>query len=214
MLGLSRRSVRPARGSTVGLSRRATPFAVGRWACPEPLSLTYKGSSNICSADGLVPARRPSARGFRRPDAAASCRCGGWSLSVGLPSCSARASRACRGTCASLADAGAVERRQEGSWVFLTIADEERTDPMFALVDAWTDAATEHLFEDDAAKLDAVRAERAEAATRWPSPALPARGIRSARSTSPKARSSRRSAARSARTARGGWWMSAPAPAG
>ena len=31
-----------------------------------------------------------------------------------------------------LADAGIVERRREGSWVFLTIAPEERTEPMFA----------------------------------------------------------------------------------
>src|SRR5690349_24094814 len=46
-----------------------------------------------------------------------------------------------------LADAGAVERRREGSWVFLTIAPEERTAPMFALLDAWTDTASEQLFD-------------------------------------------------------------------
>ena len=66
-----------------------------------------------------------------------------------------------------LADAGAVERRREGSWVFLTVANEERTAPMFALLDAWVDDASERLFEEDASKLDRVRAERAEAASRY-----------------------------------------------
>jgi len=45
-----------------------------------------------------------------------------------------------------LADAGIVERRREGSWVFLTIAPEERTEPMFHLVDAWADAPSEEAF--------------------------------------------------------------------
>jgi ArsR family transcriptional regulator len=66
-----------------------------------------------------------------------------------------------------LAGAGAVERRKEGSWVFLTIAGEERTVPMFALVDAWADEATGAIFEADASKLDRVRLERAEAASRY-----------------------------------------------
>lgn len=66
-----------------------------------------------------------------------------------------------------LSDAGAVERRKEGSWVFLTIADPERTAPMFALIDSWSDAVSERLFDSDAAKLDRVRAERAEAASRY-----------------------------------------------
>jgi ubiquinone/menaquinone biosynthesis C-methylase UbiE len=66
-----------------------------------------------------------------------------------------------------LADAGAVERRREGSWVFLTIANEERTRPMFALVDAWADQDSEKLFHADASKLDRIRADRAEAATRY-----------------------------------------------
>jgi len=66
-----------------------------------------------------------------------------------------------------LADAGVVERRKEGSWVFMTIAGEERTEPMFALLDAWTDAASEKAFDEDAAKLAKVRAERAEAASRY-----------------------------------------------
>lgn len=66
-----------------------------------------------------------------------------------------------------LADAGAVERRREGSWVFLTIAKDERTLPMFALVDAWADEESEKLFQSDASKLDRIRADRAEAATRY-----------------------------------------------
>ncbi|MCH8616211.1 metalloregulator ArsR/SmtB family transcription factor [Sphingomonas sp. SM33] len=66
-----------------------------------------------------------------------------------------------------LADARAVERRKEGSWVFLTIAGEERTAPMFGLVDAWADEATCAIFEADASKLDRIRLERAEAASRY-----------------------------------------------
>ena len=66
-----------------------------------------------------------------------------------------------------LTDAGAVERRKEGSWVFLTIAGEDRTAPMFALIDAWTDETTRDEFEGDASKLAAIRTERAEAASRY-----------------------------------------------
>jgi len=66
-----------------------------------------------------------------------------------------------------LADAGAVERRKEGSWVFLTIPEGKRTGPMFTLIDAWTDAGSEAVFEADASKLDRIRVERAEAASRY-----------------------------------------------
>jgi len=66
-----------------------------------------------------------------------------------------------------LADAGIVERRREGSWVFLTIAPEERTEPMFHLVDAWADAPSEEAFQSDASKLDRIRTDRAEAAGRY-----------------------------------------------
>src|SRR5574338_438420 len=66
-----------------------------------------------------------------------------------------------------LEDAGAVERRREGSWVFLTIACQERTEPMFALVDAWADPASESAFASDASKLDRIRTDRAEAAGRY-----------------------------------------------
>jgi len=66
-----------------------------------------------------------------------------------------------------LADAGAVERRKEGSWVFLTIANGDRTEPMFELIDAWSDNASSASFAADAAKLDRIRTERAEAASRY-----------------------------------------------
>ena len=65
-----------------------------------------------------------------------------------------------------LADAGVLERRKEGSWVFLTLADAERVEPMFALVDCWADSATEALFASDAARIETIRAERADAANR------------------------------------------------
>jgi ArsR family transcriptional regulator len=66
-----------------------------------------------------------------------------------------------------LADAGVLERRKEGSWVFLTLTDAERVEPMFALIDAWSDDATQALFASDAARTDAIRSERAEAAGRY-----------------------------------------------
>ena len=66
-----------------------------------------------------------------------------------------------------LADAGAVERRKEGSWVFLKIAESDRTTPMFALIDGWADESSKALFEADAGNLSCVRAERAEAASRY-----------------------------------------------
>jgi len=66
-----------------------------------------------------------------------------------------------------LADAGVLERRKEGSWVFLTLADPERVEPMFELVDAWADPATEALFASDSARIESIRTERADAANRY-----------------------------------------------
>jgi ubiquinone/menaquinone biosynthesis C-methylase UbiE len=66
-----------------------------------------------------------------------------------------------------LADAGVVERRREGSWVFLTIAPKDRTEAMFALIDAWADVDSEETFRVDASKLDRIRTDRAEAAGRY-----------------------------------------------
>jgi ArsR family transcriptional regulator len=66
-----------------------------------------------------------------------------------------------------LAEAGALDRRPEGSWVFLTVADSERNAPMFDLLDRWCDAASNAVFRDDEAKLQQVRRDRAEAASRY-----------------------------------------------
>jgi len=66
-----------------------------------------------------------------------------------------------------LADAGVLERRKEGSWVFLTLADGGRLEPLFALTDDWVDPATRSLFSTDAARTESIRAERAEAANRY-----------------------------------------------
>jgi ArsR family transcriptional regulator len=66
-----------------------------------------------------------------------------------------------------LADAGVLERRKEGSWVFLTLADKEPVEALFGLIDGWADAATRALFDSDAARTDAIRAERADAANRY-----------------------------------------------
>jgi ArsR family transcriptional regulator len=66
-----------------------------------------------------------------------------------------------------LADAGVLERRKEGSWVFLTLGENERVAPMFALIDQWADPATAASFAADVQRTDAVRAERAEAASQY-----------------------------------------------
>jgi ArsR family transcriptional regulator len=66
-----------------------------------------------------------------------------------------------------LADAGVLERRKEGSWVFLTLADPERLEPLFALIDGWAEVATQALFTSDAARTEAIHGERAEAANRY-----------------------------------------------
>lgn len=66
-----------------------------------------------------------------------------------------------------LADAKVLERRKEGSWVFLTLAEPGHVEPMFALIDSWVDDSTQSVFAADAARTEAVRAERAEAANRY-----------------------------------------------
>lgn len=67
-----------------------------------------------------------------------------------------------------LIDSGLVERRKEGSWVFLSLGQPVRLDPLFALLDAWTaiDGADPWAIAD-AARLAAVRADRAAAAERY-----------------------------------------------
>jgi len=66
-----------------------------------------------------------------------------------------------------LSDAGVLERRKEGSWVFLALSDPERTQPMFDLIDGWSDDTTRALFASDGARTEAIRADRAEAANRY-----------------------------------------------
>jgi ArsR family transcriptional regulator len=66
-----------------------------------------------------------------------------------------------------LADAGIVERRKEGSWVFLAMGDAGRTAPLLELVDTWMDKSTRAVLDSDSARLDAVRADRAQAAERY-----------------------------------------------
>ena len=66
-----------------------------------------------------------------------------------------------------LADAGLVERRKEGSWVFLQLADSARAEPLFGADRAMGDADAQALFAGDSARLEAVRADRAEAAARY-----------------------------------------------
>jgi ArsR family transcriptional regulator len=66
-----------------------------------------------------------------------------------------------------LSDSGVLERRKEGSWVFLTLADRDQVEPLFALCDCWADPATQAMFAADGARTDAIRAERAAAANRY-----------------------------------------------
>jgi ubiquinone/menaquinone biosynthesis C-methylase UbiE len=66
-----------------------------------------------------------------------------------------------------LADAEVLDRRKEGSWVFLTLGDAERVAPLFALIDQWADEDTARWFATDAARTEGIRAERAEAANRY-----------------------------------------------
>lgn len=66
-----------------------------------------------------------------------------------------------------LADSGLVVRRKEGSWVFLMLADAGRAQPLFDAIDQWGSAEARAEFAADIARLEAVRADRAEAAARY-----------------------------------------------
>jgi ArsR family transcriptional regulator len=66
-----------------------------------------------------------------------------------------------------LSDAGMVERRKEGSWVFLALSDVHRTGPLLELIDQWADEDDRLTFERDSKRLGAIRADRAEAAERY-----------------------------------------------
>ena len=67
-----------------------------------------------------------------------------------------------------LIECGLAERRKEGSWVFLSLGAKERTEPLLDLLDCWTDLDGEDPWTiADAARLAAVRADRAAAAERY-----------------------------------------------
>ncbi len=66
-----------------------------------------------------------------------------------------------------LADARLVERRKEGSWVFLQLGDPKLVDGLAAFWNAAADPVTTRQFAADRARLTAVRADRAEAAARY-----------------------------------------------
>jgi ArsR family transcriptional regulator len=67
-----------------------------------------------------------------------------------------------------LIDAGLAERRKEGSWVFLSLGPRPRIEPLFQLVDRWSELdGADPWTAADTARLTAVRADRAAAAERY-----------------------------------------------
>ncbi|RDE06502.1 ArsR/SmtB family transcription factor [Sphingomonas aracearum] len=66
-----------------------------------------------------------------------------------------------------LADAGLAERRKEGSWVFVALGEPGRVVPVGQALDAWSGMEPDLWAEADAAKLAAVRADRAASAAQW-----------------------------------------------
>jgi ubiquinone/menaquinone biosynthesis C-methylase UbiE len=67
-----------------------------------------------------------------------------------------------------LTEAGLAERHKEGSWVFLSLGQKARVEPLFQLLDRWSELDGEQgSVESDAARLAAVRADRAAAAERY-----------------------------------------------
>jgi ArsR family transcriptional regulator len=65
-----------------------------------------------------------------------------------------------------LSDSGLIGRRKEGSWVYLQLAEPERTEGLFELSKG-LDPEAEQLFSGDAVRLETVRHDRAEAARRY-----------------------------------------------
>ncbi|HEU0042932.1 metalloregulator ArsR/SmtB family transcription factor [Sphingomonas sp.] len=66
-----------------------------------------------------------------------------------------------------LCDAGLAERRKEGSWVFVALGRAQAVAPVAAALDAWAQAEPDHWVVADAARLAAVRADRAASAAAW-----------------------------------------------
>ncbi|VVT02214.1 ArsR family transcriptional regulator [Sphingomonas sp. EC-HK361] len=66
-----------------------------------------------------------------------------------------------------LCDAGLAERRKEGSWVFVALGDAERVTPVAGAIDALNAGEPDRWAIADAARLAAVRADRAASAAAW-----------------------------------------------
>ena len=66
-----------------------------------------------------------------------------------------------------LCDAGLAERRKEGSWVFVALGAASKVDPVLASLDEWGKVEPDHWAVADAARLAAVRADRAASAAGW-----------------------------------------------
>ncbi|WP_293876502.1 MULTISPECIES: metalloregulator ArsR/SmtB family transcription factor [unclassified Sphingomonas] len=66
-----------------------------------------------------------------------------------------------------LCDAGLAERRKEGSWVFVALGRQAATQPVAAAIDQWQKSEPDHWAVADAARLAAVRADRAASAAQW-----------------------------------------------
>ena len=66
-----------------------------------------------------------------------------------------------------LCDAGLAERRKEGSWVFLGLGQAARVAPVMRAIEALTALDGDHWAVADAARLAAVRADRAASAAGW-----------------------------------------------
>ncbi|WP_375398091.1 ArsR/SmtB family transcription factor [uncultured Sphingomonas sp.] len=64
-----------------------------------------------------------------------------------------------------LSDAGIVERRKEGSWVFVAIGVRDIVAPLFTALDAWQAGDVEA--QSDIARLAEIRADRAAQAAAW-----------------------------------------------
>lgn len=66
-----------------------------------------------------------------------------------------------------LCDAGLTERRKEGSWVFVALGARRLVDPVLAAIDALDGEFADAEGATDAARLAAVRADRASSASQW-----------------------------------------------
>ncbi|MEO7689847.1 MAG: metalloregulator ArsR/SmtB family transcription factor, partial [Sphingomonas sp.] len=66
-----------------------------------------------------------------------------------------------------LCDAGLAERRKEGSWVFVALGKPARVEPVLSSLDSWGKLESDHWAVADAARLAAVRADRAASAAGW-----------------------------------------------